>query len=380
MHLVFLHGVNVRRDDDRAAYDADLAERHRLVRQVLAPGKPCSIFDPYWGDIGHQGGRPLRSLPPAEAVALALGAGRLLANVAAPQRDGLLIAARQDFGAVLNSFSLVLATGSDDERAAAERIAAYAAARDTGGNVTLAAPAWLAGMHSDGDFIARLSEEIGLPRPADAALGLGDGLLKRVGASLLTSTLDAFGGTMAKAARAATPSVAQFIGDVFLYLGEGSSREEIRNRVAEALIEAARGAVAATEPLVVVGHSMGGIVLADMLADASQVTNMETSIGAPLKVDLLLTVGSQVGLFAELGVLEPSGAPLDRRPASVARWWHVFNRMDVLSFGLASVVAGVEEFSLDTGAAITDAHGAYLRSPVLYARLHKRMEAAGLFG
>jgi hypothetical protein len=235
-------------------------------------------------------------------------------------------------------------------------------------------------MHRDSDLLSRLSEEIGLPRPTDAALGLGGGPLKRAAFGLLTSTLDTFGGTAAKAARAATPRVAQFIGDVFLYLRQGSQRDEIRRRVADALIEASRGAAAANEPLVVIGHSMGGIILADMLADAALVSDVEAEIGAPLHISLLLTVGSQVGLFAELGLLETAGVPLDRRPVSVARWWHVFNRMDVLSFGLAGIVTGVEEFSLDTGAAITDAHGSYFRSPVLYARLRKRMEAAGLIG
>lgn len=376
MHLVFLHGVNVRRDDDRTAYDADVAERHRLVGQVLAPGKHCSIFDPYWGDIGYQTGRPLRSLPPAESVALALRMDRPAA--VASRGNGLLGAAQQDFGAVLNSLSLVLATGSDVERATAEQIAAYAAERDTGGGDALNVPAWVADMRCDSDFLDRLSEEIGLPRSADAALRLGGGPLRRAGLGLLTSTLDAFGGTAAKAARAATPSVAQFIGDVFLYLREGSLRDEIRRRVSDALIEAARGAAATNEPLVVIGHSMGGIILADMLADAVLVTSVEAEIGAPLKINLLLTVGSQVGVFAELGVLKTAGAPLDRCPVPVAHWWHVFNRMDVLSFGLAAIVTGVEEFSLDTGAAITDAHGSYLRSPVLYARLRKRMEAAGL--
>lgn len=65
-------------------------------------------------------------------------------------------------------------------------------------------------------------------------------------------------------------------------------------------------------------------------------------------------------------------------PSRIKRWWHVFNRMDVLSFTAAPYFEGVEEFDVDTNAHIVSAHSAYFISPVFHTRLRKRLLDAGL--
>lgn len=81
------------------------------------------------------------------------------------------------------------------------------------------------------------------------------------------------------------PSLSLFLGDVMAWFRN-------RQQVLECLDAAATRAGTA-DPLVLVGHSLGGVIAFEYCAQASR------------DVTFLATVGSQVGFFGELGVLSP---------------------------------------------------------------------------
>ncbi len=379
MHILFAHGVATRRTSD---YEAHVAVRHKAFTEHMLAGRTATFFDPYWGDLGASPDREFKSIPYKPGTALGIG-GPGEGPIAPEERlaeHALLDAARVDFAGLLNSLSITLVVAGDPQ---AERLAGaigiYAAALDRGDERGVAAPAWFADLNTDAEFLERLGREV---EPAEAAttLGLGD-WLKRAGRQMLGIGIDLADGPAARLVRGFTPHVARFIGDVFIYLRDGDRRRRIRQIVIDDLVRAARSARERREPLVLVGHSMGAIILYDILGDPTAILEINAAVGAPLQVDLLLTVGTQIGLFEELGLFEgerlggPAGAPSCTR-----LWWHVFNQMDVLSFGVEGVVAGASQFSIDTQANIVDAHTAYFISPVFYHRLRKRMVRAALLG
>src|SRR3546814_4527971 len=88
------------------------------------------------------------------------------------------------------------------------------------------------------------------------------------------------------------------LGDVFAYLREGELRSRIRELIREELAKAWSACEAGSGPMVVVGHSMGGVILIDMLQDPQG-----AGLPADLRVEALFTVGSQPGLFRSVGAL-----------------------------------------------------------------------------
>jgi hypothetical protein len=88
--------------------------------------------------------------------------------------------------------------------------------------------------------------------------------------------------------------VALFLGDVFTYLDERGTPQDpgaIVKKVAAALTEGLQ-ARTDSDPLIVVGHSLGGVILYDMLTSFQPEANLVPG----LHIDRLVTVGSQVGL------------------------------------------------------------------------------------
>jgi hypothetical protein len=384
VQIVFVHGVAVRKQPNPAQYDRGVSERHRNFQDYCLGGEPVTFFDPYWGEFGARADSGFASIPRGPGVALGLGGG-LGAAAQAPQGslegDALLAAARADFGGVLNTLSLALAAEEDPQaRALAGAIGDYAALLDPGPGGTSATPAWVndPALRRDADFLARLNEEVGAPAPGQTALGLGN-LLERAGKRILGAAIGLVDGPVERLVRGLTPQIACFLGDVFIYLSDGERRRKIRSTITDDLVKAARQARDGGEKLVVIGHSMGAIILYDLLNDPPAVAAIEQEIGGPLAIDLFLTVGTQIGLFEELDLFVASrpGA-VAGRPAVVERWWHVYNVMDVLSFAVEGVIVGADQFSIDTSANIVDAHTAYFQSPVFHKRLRKRLQAAGL--
>jgi hypothetical protein len=137
------------------------------------------------------------------------------------------------------------------------------------------------------------------------------------------------------------------IGDILFYQRRG---EQILDLVAAGLEGLPR-------PVVAVGHSLGGVVLVDLL----------TRAGAPT-VDLLVTAGSQSPLFYAidaLGSLRPGNA----RPTAPPAWLNIFNPQDLLAFYATAVfpgIAGIHDERVDPGVPFPASHSAYWHDDRVY--------------
>lgn len=246
--------------------------------------------------------------------------------------------------------------------------------------------AWLGEVEDDVDLLDRLDAELNtfqaelkdgggrkdvpdewerfgavpVPRPARVAV-------RRINAALAKTVA---GGVMAMSRRF-TPKGALLFADVAGYLARRGSVERpgpVVELVGKALDDAARAARVYGDPLVVVAHSMGGNIVHDVL-----------SFHRPdVRIDLLVTVGTQVGLFEELklfvasdlAVPSPQIAKVSALP-NVKRWINVVDIRDPLAFAAGPVFAGAEDLVFDSGAALP--HGAYLTSPDFHRRLARRV-------
>jgi pimeloyl-ACP methyl ester carboxylesterase len=142
--------------------------------------------------------------------------------------------------------------------------------------------------------------------------------------------------------------------------------------VTKALDDAAARKANGDDKLVVVAHSMGGNIVYDIL----------THYRSDLVVDLLVTVGSQVAFFKEMGLYHedagqrpgPNPARVSK-PAAVRAWLNVFDPMDVLAFAAGKVFEGVSDFAFSNQASPLDAHSLYFFRPGFHERLRARIEA-----
>ncbi len=139
----------------------------------------------------------------------------------------------------------------------------------------------------------------------------------------------------------ANPSV----GDILRYLAFGETvRDFIEGRVA-----------AAGKPVILIGHSLGGIACLDLLAS--------TPISA---VARLITVGSQGSRLYQMGALPnlPEGSEL---PERFPPWTNVYSRYDLLSYLAEPVFAPhVTDVEISSSRAMPAAHSAYFTDPKFY--------------
>jgi hypothetical protein len=158
--------------------------------------------------------------------------------------------------------------------------------------------------------------------------------------------------------RLATPFVADrrggltawstpMIGDILLYQRRG---EEMRQLVADTLGRA-------VPPVVAVGHSLGGIILVDLLSGPQ----------APA-VRQLVTAGSQSSLFYVIDALVylRRGAA---QPVPFTPWLNIYNHHDFLSFCAARVFAsvqGISDKSVDPRVPFPPSHSAYWHHGPVY--------------
>ncbi|MFG2976143.1 hypothetical protein ACGFYY_24585 [Streptomyces sp. NPDC048331] len=125
-------------------------------------------------------------------------------------------------------------------------------------------------------------------------------------------------------------------------------------------------------PTVLIGHSLGGVALVDLLALAA--ARGEAVPGA----ELLVTVGSQAPFLHELGALtalEP-GAKL---PYGFPRWLNVYDRHDVLSYLAEPVFPGdarVTDHEVRSRQPFPACHSAYWKQDALYERIEQAVTEA----
>ena len=135
------------------------------------------------------------------------------------------------------------------------------------------------------------------------------------------------------------------VGDVLLYQSRGGEvRDFIRAKIA-----------AATPPITIVAHSLGGIACVDLLAMR----------GAPA-VSQLVTVGSQSPLLYEIGALA-SLKPPQALPTGFPPWLNIFDRSDFLSYVAKRLFPSAEDLEVDSGQPFPDSHSAYFGNERVWA-------------
>lgn len=152
--------------------------------------------------------------------------------------------------------------------------------------------------------------------------------------------------------RALTGAAHPAAGDVLTFLVRGGP-----------LRAALRELVATVEPpVVLLGHSLGGIIALDTL------------IEAPLPgVRLLVTVGSQGPFLYETGALPHLDHP-DPLPAHVPAWLNIHDRRDLLGFAAAPLFPGrAEDVATDNRQPFPAAHSAYWSDPAVYRAIGERL-------
>jgi hypothetical protein len=155
------------------------------------------------------------------------------------------------------------------------------------------------------------------------------------------------------------------------YLNERGPTQSDAGPIATTVMTAIDAAVgeAPDTPLVIIAHSMGGNIVYDILSH----------FRPDLECELLLTVGSQVGLFEELCLLargkHEQCPELDRvaRLPNIRRWINVFDYNDVLGFAASKIFDGVDDFAYSTGSGVVKAHSSYFLMPRFYRRLADRI-------
>ena len=411
MALVHVHGIGNRSADvvERfAALRNELLRRHLLPATGHSPG--ALLASPWWGELVAEPAWGWASLAPDGVESLG-GEGEDLLEEAVSEAlsDGFTRPEQQDRDQVLmaaarislqRSIDLLVLAGNDEAcepEALAElvsfgaRATAYWAEKTGEGSLGDGQEffTWLGDVEDDNEFLDRLHDEVvgwetrtgrgpgepEGPRPWES-FGVVSGLpdrafravhrLHALRVSVRTRPLAA--GVRRWAARPA----ALLMGDVMGYFAERGTRKtpgRIVERIAGSLDEAARDAALRGEPLVVLAHSMGGNIVHDVLSH----------FRPDVRVDLLVTVGTQVGLFEELKLFASSErkVPNAHQPKvaalpNVGRWLNVMDRSDPLAFAAAPVFAGAQDLVFNTGA--WWAHGGYLTSCDFHARLARRLE------
>ncbi|MEU0896066.1 hypothetical protein [Streptomyces massasporeus] len=403
MPMVFVHGVGNRGGtlyQRRSAYQELLARLFLLPAVSDDPGG-TPVFAPLWGDAAAHArwqhasvpGRHVESLGGAapdldqDVVAAALEAVRW--GRSGPNTVLLDLAAHRLEDAVDVLFAALPAALGDIgtlTRAAhgAVPVMAYLRARQglhPEGSSHVRYP-WLSGLRNDQELVTRLFRESegwafqpdGTPferrTPAQSeVLGPG-GLLSAVGWLRGQAVSAAQQPLTSRLFPALSDTVTACLGDILVYLkdrGTVSRPGPIVQIVAAALTAAAehRGD---DDPLVVVAHSMGGNITYDIL----------THFRPELPVDILVTVGSQVGYFEELKLFHASDEripsadqPKVALPGTIGRWVNVVDLNDPLAFRTAPVFAGAEDYRIATGALW--AHSGYLNEPGFYERVARRL-------
>lgn len=395
MPFVFVHGVSNRASAPE--YEENELARNAFFRGLVFPriglDVKTAIFNPYWGDDGVTFRWGNVSLPERESLIETFGSvenlPEALAAVEMLGRGGLGISGIADIArhslieAVDAVWTAALTAANSEEEAVAlaesyKNVGLYARANPK--------PAWL-DKASDGNFIDQLifsatqvTAETALSVATEpqwesfGSIGLLNLLKER--AREITSFANSKVATAATslARRKVHMGAALFIGDIFQYLTNRGQKDEPGPIVQKILhdFREARALVSVDDPkLVIVGHSLGGVISYDIL----------THFDPTIQVDDFVTVGSQVALFEEMTLYKesrtgiPKSPPIDRleSPKNIRRWLNIFDLNDIFGFRVEGVFSGPRDFAFETKMGLMDAHGGYFHRPDFYYRLGERL-------
>lgn len=374
VQLVFVHGVNTR-DDDRN-YAKGVANRDQLFRLVAFATRASQIENPVWGDQAQTWAWDQECLP-AKATRKKVESFSLMDGFATapakPNESPLPALAAKDLPAAVDLLYVAMVEQATltGKALSPDQIADFAAAARQFEAWPEAGDPPTAILADDDALVAAIRQV------APSSYGLVDDLRNAAGRVVDKARNLASTGVVDLFRDDVNPMIGRFVGDVFVYLKEGDKREAIRGRIRPALTAARARADAAGEALVVMGHSMGGVILYDMLSDPG-------GAGLPdgFRVDVLATVGSQVGLFEEMKLYASSSPAYSKAlnakvpmPARVKSWMNVFDPVDVLSYRCEPIFEGVKDYVFSSATGLASAHTAYFRRPQFHARLKARLDA-----
>ncbi|WP_082940069.1 hypothetical protein [Mycolicibacterium peregrinum] len=388
MPIVFVHGVGTRAGDAYSkAVNARTALIHSfLLRPLGLDPRAVSFWNPYWGGNAAAFAWNYASLPgdreekfgPSEAL-LALLLGEVWEGELPASDQVVLEVARRSMTDAVDLLWAVAAERVDEAAEVGEL--ADLAVRATSLARAEPAPPWLNTIKSDKEFLNRLSKELTPVAPAATEESFGGPnrafLRIREGLGRIQGAAGRLAGSVAVdlLRPSVNRSVSTFLGDIFVYLRQRESlgaNAAIAKCVADGLEQAASARNADDSQLVVIAHSMGGNITYDLLS----------KLRTDLSCDVLVTVGSQVGVFAELGLFEsvkpPTNPATDRVPKlpNVGRWINVFDPNDILGFATEGIFDGVKDYQYSTGKGAFAAHSTYFVRPSFYDRLAAHLNEA----
>lgn len=396
MPLVFIHGVSTRITPGKEeAYYKRVRVRDDLFREFLfrqLVGNPAGVVieNPYWGRYAARFAWDHASLPRRGGESFGADddeAAQIVAE-ALPffpdqfQNSSLRGAASLSLESVVDTLWAVAGQNVDDAEAP---FMATLARRSLEYAVENPEPQWLHDVETDAQLVEKLLTAVVKESATQTAMagqpesfGLNSAFrrLQQAAADVGSAVL---GGVMNPAVTALRPwlhrRISLFVGDVLWYLDErGVKGKEgpIIAEVSEAIAKASRTR-SATDPLVIVGHSMGGNIAYDIL----------THFHPEFECDVLLTVGSQVGMFEELKRFRASdrGIPSPQRlltpmPQNVQHWINVFDRADVLGFAVSRIFEGAHDYEFKTRTHPIAVHSKYFERPLFHKRLSARVMEA----
>lgn len=388
MPLVFVHGVATRQSPE---YKAQVYQRDILFKTLVLP-RGAQVFDPDWGSNAVKFTPALPWLPePGAAEAFGMGAtqpgsGQIGIGRLAKKNPAAAVDVAFEVGLALRATAATKA-GQLAQALSEKDLKAFEAAvryLETGVDADVFQPEG-----TDAAFLADLAAELA-PHANEAAataeaMGWGSDTLKWLGDGLkeLVSPVSnvASDAVLRIVRRPLSEQVALFLGDIFVYLrwretdGPAGTANRIFAPIIADLSKAAK-LRSKEDPLIVVAHSLGGVVLYDLFSDRRAVQKIEADSGAKFVVDAWITVGSQPSLFADMGLYATQADVngLRPRPSPISAWLNVYDYTDVLSFCCAKVFRDVEDFEFDNVTGLFNAHSAYFQRPSFYKRLRERLK------
>jgi hypothetical protein len=372
VQVVFAHGVATRGGPE---YEDQKHNRDRLLRAALFR-QDATILTPMWGDLMPPLAFNGASFAKDKVRALSLSGGMAAAATASDATATSVlprIANTSPASAVDLLFAERIATSEAQGVPLSDAdVKAFVAAVDMLDPGAPGDAASLAAAQDDEAFVRELRRLSG----GAAGLSIGDTLMDAA-----TGVANRVRNIFSKGAfdvilEPLNPLVAMFLGDVFRYLKDGELRTKIRAKVGADLV-AAWAARKANERLILIGHSLGGVILYDMLSEPQA-----SGLPHDFKADALVTVGSQPGLFQELGLFDhtpmPQAGVAVVGPVAAGMWINTFDPIDPFGFCATPMFSLASDYSFDSVTGLVSAHSTYFVRPQFYARLRRRLIEAGI--
>lgn len=394
MPLVFIHGVNVRKSvnyQNEVNYRNALFKRF-LLKKIFPEPQTVTILNPYWGDYGVKFAWEKKSLP--QSAMEELGSDDevpliLLNQIQLEQETNpntvLLEVAKKSIADMIDLLWSV--SVNDVDKSQAEYLADLAARAVDYAKHNQHLD-WLNNLENDEQLLRDLEQKINKWKPQNTTsnteyssqwevLGSEEDWspITRAASRIHRTVVNFAGRPVTKSIRnILRGELANFIGDIFVYLSKRGVQDEpgeIVREIIKTLLEAKKLINNKDDKLVIVAHSMGGNIIYDIL----------THFHPDIEVDVLVTVGSQVALFEEMKLFRVSDETITAnsevnrvsKPANVHRWINVFDFNDFLGFATEYVFEGVKDFEYRTGNVLLAAHSTYFNLPTFHERLAKRI-------